>query len=308
MPELPEVQTVVNTLRAAILGTRIGRITLNRADIVTPPDTDLSKRLANRSIADLHRRAKRIIFTLDNAERFYIHLGMTGRLTAEPPNASPRPHTHLIIHLTPAQSRFVGRSTKPGVSNPNDHDNSVSNPQPAIRNPQSPLALHFVDPRRFGGIFWLGESSGDADLGPEPLTLRSATLVKILASTKRAIKTALLDQTIIAGIGNIYADEALFEARIHPLTPGNKLSPLRIARLNQAIKKVLTSALRHRGSTLKDFVDGNGQAGGYRSKHKVYDREGEKCPRCRVHLIERIVLGGRSTCFCATCQNEKRKT
>jgi formamidopyrimidine-DNA glycosylase len=164
------------------------------------------------------------------------------------------------------------------------------------------IEVRFRDPRRFGGVFWLGCERGEEDLGPEPLTLRPGRLAKLLAKTRRAIKSALLDQRLIAGLGNIYADEALFLARIHPLIPANELTAEQAARLNRAIKQTLRGAIRHRGSTLRDYVDADNSPGGYRSKHKVYDRAGEKCRRCRRGVIERIVLTGRSTHFCPKCQ------
>ena len=164
--------------------------------------------------------------------------------------------------------------------------------------------LRFRDPRRFGGVFWLGCESADRGLGPEPLTLKAQKLAKQLARTRRAIKAALLDQAVIAGIGNIYADEALYLAGIHPLTPANEMSAEQVGRLNRAIKLTLRRAIKARGSTLRDFVDADNAPGGYRSKHQVYDRAGERCRRCKS-VIERIVLTGRSTCFCPRCQPAK---
>ena len=147
----------------------------------------------------------------------------------------------------------------------------------------------------------MGCESAERGLGPEPLTLRPERLGKQLARTRRAVKAALLDQVVIAGIGNIYADEALYLAQIHPLTPANELSGEQVGQLNRAIKLTLRRAIRARGSTLRDFVDADNEPGGYRSKHQVYDREGEPCRRCKG-VIERIVLTGRSTCFCPRCQ------
>jgi formamidopyrimidine-DNA glycosylase len=133
------------------------------------------------------------------------------------------------------------------------------------------------------------------------LTLRPGRLEKLLAATRRPIKSALLDQTMIAGLGNIYADEALFLAGIHPLTLSNTLTAEQVARLNRAIKLTLTRAIKARGSTLRDYVDADNAPGAYRSQHKVYGREGEKCRRCRATIV-RIVLTGRSTCYCPRCQ------
>jgi formamidopyrimidine-DNA glycosylase len=268
MPELPEVQTVVNTLMPHLVGRTIKRVVHLRGDIVEPAGFDLVTHLHGRRVESIHRRAKRIVISLDDLNQLYIHLGMTGRLTIEPPDRAREIHTHLVLDIGERE-------------------------------------LRFRDPRRFGGIFWLGREACDADLGPEPLTLRARQLTECLSATTRAIKNALLDQTVIAGLGNIYVDESLFAARIHPLTPADKLTSDQIARLNQSIKSVLRRALKHRGSTLRDYVDAEGGKGAFQRLHKVYDREGDPCSACR-RPITRIVLGGRSTCFCVKCQPLKR--
>jgi formamidopyrimidine-DNA glycosylase len=276
MPELPEVQTVVSTLRPRVTGVRVGRVRLNRTDIVSPAGTDLAPLLEGRAITGVERRAKRIVFTVDGCDQFYVHLGMTGQLTVERAGAPVRTHTHLVLELE----------------------------KPEVRSQKSEgegMELRFRDPRRFGGVFWLGCESAERGLGPEPLTLKPGGLAKQLRRTRRAIKAALLDQMVIAGIGNIYADEALYLAGVHPLTPANELSGEQVGRLNRAIKLTLRRAIKARGSTLRDFVDADNEPGGYRSKHQVYDRAGEKCRRCTA-VIERIVLTGRSTCFCPRCQ------
>jgi formamidopyrimidine-DNA glycosylase len=265
MPELPEVQTIVDTLRPRVLKQTITAVRLNRADILRPAGFNLPVHLLGRTISDIHRRGKKIILQLDDGNRFYIHLGMTGRLSVESPSTELLTHTHLILELGPIQIRFR-------------------------------------DPRRFGGIWWLGtDESPDENLGPEPLDIRPQQLAQRLAKTTRAIKNALLDQTVLAGLGNIYVDESLFRAGIHPLTPANALSADQINRLDRAIKFVLRQAIRHRGSTLRDYFDANGESGGFQKLHAVYDRTGQKCRRCPA-IIQRIVLGGRSTHFCPRCQ------
>jgi len=269
MPELPEVETVVRTLRPVLLNRRLARVELTRADVVCPADCDLPRRLTGRRVTDITRRGKRIVITLDDANRFYVHLGMTGRLTVEPARAPVEKHTHLLVRLSDA-----GRE------------------------------LRFRDPRRFGGIWWLGADACDEQMGPEPLTLRATELARRLTRTTRAIKNVLLDQRVIAGVGNIYADEALFAARIHPLRPANQLDDDEIRRLNRALKMTLRRAVRHRGSSLRDYVDADGARGAFQSLHRVYDRAGEPCRACK-HLVERIVLGGRSTHFCPRCQPPK---
>ncbi len=273
MPELPEVQTVVNTLVPRAVGARILQVVHLRPDMLHPPGADLPVHLTGHNIKSIHRRAERIIFTLDDDTRFYIHLGMTGRLALGEPDAPIQPHTHLILK---------------------------------IRRRNAPLHLRFRDVRRFGGIFWLGTNLADNDLGPEPLTLRPSQFAPRLARTTRAIKNALLDQKLIAGLGNIYVDESLHAARIHPLAPANRLTPDQITRLTRSIKQVLKQALHHRGSTLRDYVDAEGGKGAFQNLHRVYDRESLPCPRCQTP-IKRIILGGRSTCFCPNCQPRRTK-
>jgi len=265
MPELPEVQTVVDTLRPRLVGKTIRAVHLSRQDIVTPADVDLPALLADRTIQSIDRRAKRIVFIIDEGNRFYIHLGMSGRLTTANPSDPIAPHTHLTIDF------------------------------------ESGEQLRFVDPRRFGGIWWLGQSPEDVDLGPEPLTLAASVLATRLAKTRRPIKSALLDQTLIAGLGNIYVDESLFVAGIHPLKRTDRLSREQVDRLSRAIKQILRRAIKAGGSTLKDFVNGDGQRGRYQKRHNVYDRTDEPCITCKKP-IQRIVLGGRSTHFCRNCQ------
>jgi formamidopyrimidine-DNA glycosylase len=239
---------------------------LYRADIVSPAGTDVSAALAGRRIEQISRRGKRIVFTLDDRNRFYIHLGMTGQLTAETRDRELRKHTHLVLDLD--------------------------------RGP----SLRFRDPRRFGGLFWLGaEDAGDHNMGPEPLEMSADELGEKLGRTTRNIKNALMDQRVVAGLGNIYVDESLFAAGIHPLARADRLKTERIEGLCREIKKVLRRAIKARGSTLRDYVDGNGQLGTAQNLHRVYALDGTPCHACRT-TIRRIVLGGRSTHFCPTCQ------
>ena len=269
MPELPEVQTVVTTLRPKVQGRAIRAVVWVRPDIVTPLGLDLAARVCGKSVRSVERRGKRIVFTLDDGNRFYIHLGMTGRLSVDAPDAPLAAHTHLELDLGPDR-------------------------------------LRFRDPRRFGGFWWLGKESPDDGMGPEPLDLRATELLGRLQHTTRAVKSALLDQRVIAGLGNIYVDEALHAAGIHPLTPSNRLTAAQVGRLSRAIKATLRRAIRHRGSTLRDYVDADGTAGGFQRLHRVYDRSGHPCTRCR-RAIERIVVCGRSTHFCSRCQPRLRR-
>jgi len=281
MPELPEVQTVVTTLRPKLIGRTISQVTVARQDILQPPEIDFSAMVNGRTIQSIDRRGKRIIFTLDNGNRFFVHLGMTGRLMMAAPDEPIEKHTHVIWNFK----------------------SQISNLKSQIPNLKSRAQLRFRDPRRFGGIWWLGTADCDNDIGPEPLTTRSRQLAQRLARTTRAIKNALLDQQVLAGLGNIYVDESLFAARIHPLTPANELTTEQVASLNRALKAILRRAIRHRGSTFRDYRDAEGKAGGFQLLHRVYDREGKLCRVCKTP-IKRIVLGGRSTHFCPNCQRE----
>jgi formamidopyrimidine-DNA glycosylase len=269
MPELPEVQTVVNTLRPRIVGQRIRAVRLLRQDFLTPLGFDLSTGLSGQTVAEVHRRAKRIIVTLENGNRFYLHLGMSGRITIDPPAEPIVKHTHLILGF----DRFEVR---------------------------------LRDPRRFGGVWWVGCDSCDDGIGPEPLTMRSKQLHANLQKTTRAIKNALLDQRVIAGLGNIYVDESLHAANIHPLMPADRLSTEQVTQLTGAIKAVLRKALKHRGSTLRDYVDAEGGRGAFQKLHKVYDRERQPCGNCKTPIV-RIVVGGRSTCLCPKCQPKPKR-
>jgi formamidopyrimidine-DNA glycosylase len=264
MPELPEVQTVVDTIAPHLAGRRVDALRHLRPDIVGPAGLDLAALITGRTVRTVRRRAKRIVVELDDG-CFYVHLGMTGRLSVCNADAPVALHTHLILDLDDGRQ------------------------------------LRFVDPRRFGGVFWMGATPHHDNVGPEPLTLTPARLGKQLSATRRAVKVALLDQQLIAGIGNIYADEALHAAGIHPLTPGRDLSPEQIRTLNRAIKTTLRRAIRAGGSSIRDYVDANGASGSFQNRHAVYDRAGDPCRRCRTP-IERIILGGRSTHFCPKCQ------
>lgn len=264
MPELPEVETVVRTLLPHVQGRRVVTVVHLRPDMLRPQGFGFIEAINGKLLAGVERRAKRIVFTLDTGDRFYIHLGMTGRLTMDDPAAPLAAHTHLIVNL--------------------DHGRQ----------------LRLSDSRRFGEIVWMG-TADHGKLGPEPLTLRADILLARLTQTKRAIKSALLDQNMIAGIGNIYADEALHRAGVHPQRLGETLTAAEAGRLNRAIKGVLRDAIRAGGSSIRDYVNADGTRGGFQASHRVYDREGKPCRSCRGEIV-RITLGGRSTYFCPKCQ------
>lgn len=270
MPELPEVQTVVNTLLPRVLNAHITQAQLLHAGIVRPAGTDLPRHLRGRRIIAIDRRGKRIVVALQPAGRLLIHLGMTGRLTVRPVGAERRLHTHMVLHLA--------------------------------RPHAAPLEVHFCDPRRFGYLRWLHEDEqADAGLGPEPLNITTADLAQRLSRTARPVKAALMDQRVIAGLGNIYVDESLFLAHIHPLTPCKRLSVAQARSLRRAIVRTLQQAIESHGSTVRDYADAAGASGWFQHHHKVYGKATQPCTRCRTPIV-RIVVGGRSTCYCPACQ------
>lgn len=273
MPELPEVQTVVNSLSPKVSDSLIVSGKLLRSDIVTPANCDFIASVSGRRVPSVYRRAKRIIFTLDDGNAFYIHLGMSGRIRIESAGAPLIKHTHLLLNFR--------------------------------RKNGEELQVRFIDPRRFGGIWWLGDCVDDPNLGPEPLDLSPAQMAESLSGTKRFIKCTLLDQSVIAGLGNIYVDEALHASGIHPLTRTHRLKPEQTRSLTRSIKLVLNRAIKHRGSTLRDYVDAEGRAGDFQKVHRVYAREGKPCLTCGTP-IQRLIVGGRSTHFCPQCQPRRR--
>ena len=266
MPELPEVQQTVDSLIPRVVGQVMSEIQMGKFDVVEPHGFDLRHALQGRRIVSVTRRAKRIVFLLDTGERFWVHLGMTGRLVVESMDVPLRPHTHFICNLSSAHQ------------------------------------LRFSDPRRFGGIHWTGTTTGhEDDLGPEPLSICPIDFHTRLRATTRVIKTALLDQKLIAGLGNIYVDESLFDAKIHPLTPAIQISKKRATILCESIHRVLTAAINAGGSTLRDYVDADGKPGMFQLLHVVYDRAGQPCKACAAPIV-RIIVHQRSTHFCKECQ------
>ncbi|MEL7237967.1 MAG: bifunctional DNA-formamidopyrimidine glycosylase/DNA-(apurinic or apyrimidinic site) lyase [Planctomycetota bacterium] len=265
LPELPEVQAVVDSLQPATRGRQIERVRVFRDDFAEPAGAPWHL-AAGRDIVAVRRRAKRIVFDLEGGLSFFAHLGMTGRFSIERPAVPMVKHTHVCIEL----------------------DNGMQ--------------LRQSDPRRFGGIVWCG-GDAEGDLGPEPLDLRARQLADRLLRTRRPVKSALLDQKFIAGLGNIYVDEALHTAGIHPLVACASIDRASAGRLSRSIKTTLRKALRHGGSTLRDYVDANGERGSFQQQHRVYGREGQCCKKCRG-TIKRIVLNQRSTHFCPRCQPE----
>jgi formamidopyrimidine-DNA glycosylase len=291
MPELPEVETVRRGLTPAMLGARIDRVELRRADIRFPFPPAFAKRLTGQRIVDLGRRAKYLLFELDGGETLIAHLGMSGSFRLERTAAS-----------TPGAFHHE-RSKDP------KHDH-------VVLTLDNGWVVTYNDPRRFGFMdlaptATLGEHPRMRGLGAEPLAhdFDAARLAQLFAGSRAPLKSALLDQKRIAGLGNIYVCEALFRARLAPSRPASLLAdargaPTRAATaVSEAIRAVLEEAVEAGGSTLRDHRQANGELGYFQHVFKVYDREGLPClrERCRG-IIRRIAQSGRSTFFCPKCQ------
>jgi formamidopyrimidine-DNA glycosylase len=270
MPELPEVQTIVSRLDPVVTGRCVEGFRLLRRDIVKHGPVDLGRRLKGKSVSAVERHGKRIVIRFSTGEALNIHLGMTGSLFLSPAGSPHAKHTHMRIGLR-------------GLA----------------------AELCFKDPRRFGGV-WLegdGRPGGgrfSATLGPDALRIKPAQF-RELTSSRRQIKALLLDQRAIAGLGNIYTDEALFLARIHPKRPAADIGARKVELLLKSIRKVLRAAIAAGGSSIQDYVNADGEPGWFQLQHKVYGKEGEPCGRCRSR-IRRITVGSRSTHFCPRCQ------
>ncbi len=269
MPELPEVETIVRGLAASITGRSVRRVVLSRPDVVHANGVDLEHLLPGRRVAGVTRRGKRIRLGCDGPVELTFHLGMSGQLTLTAASQTVASHTHLRILL--------------------DGDD---------------CELRFRDPRRFGGV-WVSGGAGAVQpglsrLGIEPLSASFAEFRAVLAR-RRQIKALLLDQSLIAGLGNIYCDEVLHRAGIHPLTAASALSHTDARRLWDQMRRTLRSAIRAGGSSISDYVD----AGGYQRRHLVYGRAGEPCRECGT-IIVRSVVASRGTHSCPKCQPPPR--
>lgn len=267
MPELPEVETTVRGLERVLQGRRIARVEARRPDLRRALPVDLGQRLTGSRVTSLRRRAKYGLIDTDRGDTLVFHLGMSGRWRVDPTEVEK--HDHFIIETD------EGRR----------------------------VALN--DPRRFGSLDLerteqLEDWPPFKALGPEPLDLDARDLKRRLAGRTAAIKLLLLDQSIVAGLGNIYVCEALYRAGIHPRRAGGSISRERLKRLVPAIHDVIEEAIAAGGSTLRDFSSPDGELGYFSKKFAVYDREGQPCA-CGGN-VRRIVQGGRSTFFCPKCQ------
>jgi formamidopyrimidine-DNA glycosylase len=272
MPELPEVETVVRGLRNRIVGWEISRVEVCQEKCLGGPKRELADLLQEKKILAVERRGKNVILCLSGGGALFVHLGMSGNLRVLPRSVPREKHTHLVFSFL----------------------NHVDQ-------------LRFIDPRRFGRVFWEGGTKGEwvslSRLGPEPLEILPSEFVARVRSRHRAIKTLLLDQHFLAGVGNIYADESLHRAGIHPRRKSDSLSGKTLSRLHRAVQGVLNEAIEARGSSVRSYVDSSGSAGRFQHSLRVYGREGEPCPACGVRIVREIV-GGRSSFYCPRCQGK----
>lgn len=270
MPELPEVETVVAGLKKTVLGRTVQEVKILTPKIVKSDLRQLTSSLAGKKIEEISRRGKNILFSLSDKNTLLAHLGMTG---------------HMFY--------FTGKTQR------DKHDVAV------FRFKDSQGELHFHDTRKFGKLVLLTNGQQpNQKLGPEPMQISLSEFVKLFLSRKRMLKPALLDQSFIAGIGNIYADESLFEAKIHPQRTTGQLTDEELKRLYQAIRKTLKKAIKTGGSSVNNYVDVEGNPGHFQIYHKVYGKGDKPCPRCGAK-IKRILVGQRSTHFCPRCQKKR---
>ena len=269
MPELPEVETIARGLQRKIAGKTIMRVDVAlRKMALAPAGSDFEKTLQGDRVELVTRRGKYAVIRLESGRSLVISLRMTGRLVVQTPDQEPHPYTKITLHFTDG------------------------------------TRLSFADVRQFGRMRLIGPGEAwDGALGPEPLSgdFTPKGFIGMLAERRTPVKVLLLDQRRVAGIGNIYACEALWEARIRPSTPANALSAPAVRRLHHAIVDVLTRAIEMRGTSVDDYVDSDGLRGGFQNVLRVYGRAGRACERCGKPLV-RTVLGQRGTWWCTKCQ------
>jgi formamidopyrimidine-DNA glycosylase len=275
MPELPEVETIARGLAPLVEGKRIADARVFYPPVVGGNSARFRERVEGRMIAGVRRRGKLLILDLDDETHLAIHLRMTGRVTVEPHGTEPDRHTHVVLGL----------------------DDGVE--------------LVFNDQRKFGRFLALsGHELASwpffARLGPEPLEIGAEQFVGLLAGRTGRIKALLLDQVILAGVGNIYADESLFRAGIHPAASAASIGREGLLKLHLHLREVLEDGLREGGSSFRDYVDALGQRGGFQERFAVYSRKGLACVSCGC-VLESTKVAGRTSTFCRVCQPEHRK-
>lgn len=277
MPELPEVETVARGLQSVLPGRRILSVRLGKTDFIEDPAA-LERDLPGKLVECVRRHGKFMLIELqprDTHEQklsLQVHLGMTGRMVVSAAEEPVPPHTHVFMTLDDGRE------------------------------------VRYTDPRRFGQIRILGHNAREAVLakvGLEPLSTSESEFQAKIGTRRARIKALLLDQHVLGGMGNIYTDESLWRARINPKRLGANLSQAEIRGLYRAMRRVLTEAIGLRGSSISDFVDSYGLPGDFQRRHRVYDREGLKCFRCKTP-IRREIVAGRSSYFCPRCQPEPR--
>jgi len=269
MPELPEVETVARGLAKRVTGDLIESIWLgSKKEPLKSPAKVIARTLENARVVTVRRIGKQIVFDLLSSggmpSQWIVHLGMTGQMLVCPPDVEIKKHTHAIAKLA------SGRE------------------------------LRFIDPRLFGRLSVV--SNGDfAGTGLEPLDIDLESFMGLFRGRKTPIKSALLNQKLLGGVGNIYADESLFRAGIRPRRRAGTLTREQFRKLHSSLKRVLNEAIRAGGSSISDYVDADGEEGFFQLRHRVYGREGEPCLVCKTP-IKRIVIAGRSSHYCPKCQ------
>ncbi len=280
MPELPEVETVARGLQKQIAGRRILSVTLGKTDFIDNPQ-DIEKELPGRAIGSVVRYGKFLLLRLtqkedagetDRESALLVHLGMTGMLRPQPAGEPHAKHTHVVALLDDGRE------------------------------------LRYIDPRRFGRMAYLAGESLQEELrrfGADPLEAGLEEFTARIRGKRARIKALLLDQRVLRGVGNIYTDESLWKARIHPKRLGARLGKEQVKELYRALQGILERAIVMRGSSIADFLDAEGQPGEYQRHHRAYGREGKPCFRCKTR-IKRVIVAGRSSYFCPQCQKAPR--
>jgi len=286
MPELPEVETVRRGLQPVLEGARLTRVEARRPDLRFPLPDGFVQRLTGATVLRLERRAKYLLAPLDRGDTLVMHLGMTGRFEIQKGGDAFQLGDFVEVVIPDPKHAHIVFQTDAGAT------------------------VTYYDPRRFGFMDLIAtdrltEHPWFASMGPEPLgpDLTPEYLAQAFKGRKQSPKTLLLDQRVVAGLGNIYVCEALHRAHISPLKPAGKIAKAKFPMLVQVIKDVLEEAVQVGGSTLRDFKAADGALGYFQHNFRAYGREGQPCPTPGCGgTIERIVQGGRSTFFCATCQ------
>lgn len=290
MPELPEVEVTRRAIEKTLVGRRIARVKTTAPSyfFLTPP-ARLRRALEGRRVVELERLGKYLVAELDDGSRLLLHLGMTGQLFT----AGAR-----SVRLLSAERRSTLTGDSQTTFKPDAHTHLE------LEFADGPPGLYFRDIRKFGKVRLLAKGQSDPrleKLGVDALVAKGKDLFAAAQKRSVPIKSLLLEQSVIAGIGNIYADEALYFARVSPTRPARQVSAAECDAIVKAARKVLERAIVKGGSSIDDFVRPDGSDGEYQAERKVYAREGEPCPRCKSEIL-RVVIGQRSAHFCNTCQ------